>query len=246
MSSREMSAGPASHSPCGSPATTELRGTRPRCLQALLLRVAATPMSCPQVGRMTVEMWKKEKCANSVNLSSQGSCISLRRPLVSPLRRARDAIRAKQILRAVAGRRKSLGSVDESVIGSANDLAQRGPRVSRRQILFYARTVVEHDGPQAVEMWKNELFANSGKLLAGGSCTRPATSLMSPLRRARDASRTKQILRAVAGRQKSPGSVDESGIGSANDLAQRGPRVPRRQILFCGPTHARRVGCAPR
>jgi hypothetical protein len=85
---------------------------------------------------------------------------------------------------------------------------------------------------KTVEMWKKERFANSGKLWLEGSCIPSRPALLSPLRRARDAGRTKQILRAVAGRRKSPGCVDESVIGSANDLAQRCLRVPRRQILF--------------
>jgi uncharacterized membrane protein YebE (DUF533 family) len=188
--------------------------------------------SYPQVGRIAVEMWKKEKDAKSAKWCSSGSCNTQAPALVSPLRRARSASRAKQIPRAVAGRRKSPGSVDESETGSANDLAQRSLRVPRRQIVFWSRPVVEHDGPQAVEMWKKENFANCGKLFFRTPCNPPPATLLSPLRRARDASRAKQILRAVAGRRKSPGSVDESETGSANELAQRCLRVPRRQFVF--------------
>ena len=188
--------------------------------------------SYPQVGPIAVEMWKKEKSAKSVKLCSSGSCNERRPALVSPLRRARSASRAKPILRAVAGRRKSPGAVDGSETGSANDLAQRSLRVPRRQIVFWSRPVVEHDGPQAVEMWKKENSANCGKLCVRPPCKPPPATLLSSLRRARSASRAKQILRAVAGRRKSPGSVDESEIGSANELAQRCLRVPRRQFVF--------------
>jgi hypothetical protein len=92
--------------------------------------------SYPQVGPIAVEMWKKEKSAKSGKLRSLGSCNERGPALVSPLRRARSASRAKPILRAVAGRRKSLGAVDGSETGSANDLAQRSFRVPRRQIVF--------------------------------------------------------------------------------------------------------------
>ncbi len=76
--------------------------------------------------------------------------------------------------------------------------------------------------PQVERMaWnmESELLANSAKLALRGSCAIAGSGLVSPLRRARSASRSKQIPRAVAARRKSPGSVDESATGSANDLA---------------------------
>ena len=79
---------------------------------------------------------------------------------------------------------------------------------------------------------KKKTLQIARKLFLATPCNPSRPALLSSLRRARDASRTKQILRAVAGRRKSPGSVDESETGSANELAQRCPRVPRRQFLF--------------
>ena len=202
----------------------------------------APSQSYPQIGRIAVEMWKKEKCAKSAKLFGWGPCNARRSALVSPLRRARSATRVKQIPRAVAGRRKSPGSVDESETGSANDLAQRSLRVPRRQIVFWSRPVVEHDGPQAVEMWRKEKAANCGEVVFPPLATRRRPPycprcVEHGARVGRSRSR-----RAVAGRRKSPGSVDESEIGSANELAQRGLRVPRRQFVFVDRNGVPRAG----
>ena len=188
--------------------------------------------SYPQVGRIAVEMWKKEKGAKSVKLRSPGSCNTRAPALVSPLRRARSASRTRQIPRAVAGRRKSPGSVDESETGSANDLAQRGLRVPRRQIVFLVPAGGRARWPTGCGNVEKRKLCKLREVVFSSPCNPPTAALLSPLRRARDASRTKQILRAVAGRRKSPGSVDESEIGSANELAQRCLRVPRRQFVF--------------
>ena len=112
---------------------------------------------------------------------------------------------------------------------------------ARRQMLLGPRPTLSYPqvGPIAVEMWKKEKSAKSVKLCFSGSCNERGPALVSPLRRARSASRAKPILRAVAGRRKSPGAVDGSETGSANDLAQRSLRVPRRQIVFLVPAGGR-------
>ena len=201
--------------------------------------------SYPQVGRIAVEMWKKEKGAKSVKLLSSGSCNGQAPALVSPLRRARSATRSRPILGAVAGRRKSAGSVDESETGSANDLAQRGPRVPRRQIVFLVPASGRARWPTGCGNVEKRKICKLREVVFSTPCNPPPAALMSPLRRARDASRTKQILRAVAGRRKSPGSVDESETGSANELAQRCPRVPRRQFVFVDRNGLPRAGGPP-
>jgi hypothetical protein len=177
-------------------------------------------------------MWKKEKGAKSAKLFESGSCKVRASALVSPLRRARSASRAKQIPRAVAGRRKSPGSVDESETGSANDLAQRCLRVPRRQIVFLVPAGGRARWPTGCGNVEKRKYCKLREVVFSTPCNPPPAALVSSLRRARSASRAKQIPRAVAGRRKSPGSVDESEIGSANELAQRCLRVPRRQFVF--------------
>jgi hypothetical protein len=59
------------------------------------------------------------------------------RPLVSCLRRVRDASRPKPIVKAVAGRRRSMRSVDESEIGSTKVLPPEELRLSWWQNFFY-------------------------------------------------------------------------------------------------------------
>ena len=192
----------------------------------------APSQSYPQIGRVAVEMWKKEKCAKSAKLFGWGPCHARGSALVSPLRRARSATRVKQIPRAVAGRRKSPGSVDESETGSANDLAQRSLRVPRRQIVFLVPAGGRARWPTGCGNVEKRKSCKLRRSCFSASCNPPPAALLSPLRRARSATRVKQIPRAVAGRRKSPGSVDESETGSANELAQRGFRVPRRQFVF--------------
>ena len=174
---------------------------------------------------------KRKECKER-EIVQLGSCTERAPPLVSSLRRARSATRVKQIPRAVAGRRKSPGSVDESETGSANDLAQRGLRVPRRQIVFLVPASGRARWPTGCGNVEKRKSCKLRRSRFSASCNPPPAALLSPLRRARSASRAKQIRRAVAGRRKSPGSVDESEIGSANELAQRCLRVPRRQFVL--------------
>ena len=175
---------------------------------------------------------EKRKGCKEREIVRVGSCMARTSALVSPLRRARSATRVKQIPRAVAGRRKSPGSVDESETGSANDLAQRSLRVPRRQIVFLVPAGGRARWPTGCGNVEKRKSCKLREVGFSTPCNPPPAALLSPLRRARSASRAKQIRRAVAGRRKSPGSVDESEIGSANELAQRCLRVPRRQFVF--------------
>jgi uncharacterized membrane protein YebE (DUF533 family) len=202
----------------------------------------ADSQSYPQVGHIAVEMWKKEKGAKSAKLFGWGSCNARESALVSSLRRARSASRTKPILRAVAGRPKSPGAVDGSETGSANDLAQRSLRVPRRQIVFLVPASGRARWPTGCGNVEKRKLCKLREVAYSSPCNPPPATLLSPLRRARSASRAKQILRAVAGRRKSPGSVDESEIGSANELAQRCLRVPRRQFVFLDPHGLPRAG----
>src|SRR5918995_3253792 len=184
---------------------------------------------------------KRKRCKER-EIVRVGSCNARASALVSPLRRARSASRAKQIPRAVAGRRKSPGSVDESETGSANDLAQRCLRVPRRQIVFLVPASGRARWPTGCGNVEKRKDCKLREVVFSIPCNPPPAALSSPLRRARDASRAKRILRAVAGRRTSPGSVDESETGSANELAQRGLRVPRRQFVFLDRNRLPRAG----
>jgi hypothetical protein len=177
-------------------------------------------------------MWKKEKSAKSAKLRFSGPCNERAPALVSPLRRARSASRAKPIPRAVAGRRKSPGAVDGSETGSANDLAQRSLRVPRRQIIFLVPASGRARCPTGCGNVEKRKLCKLREVVFSFPCNPLPVALLSPLRRARSASRAKPIPRAVAGRRKSPGAVDGSETGSANELAQRCLRVPRRQFVF--------------
>jgi hypothetical protein len=73
------------------------------------------------------------------------------------------------------------------------------------------------------EMWKTELFANSGEGVRRGLATGGVRALGCHLRRARSATRTKSVPAVVGGSRKSVGPVDESATGSAK-LWSKGPR----------------------
>src|SRR3954463_7255732 len=105
--------------------------------------------------------------------------------LVSCLRRARSASRSKPNPKAVPGRERSAEAVDESETGSANFF---GP-ASARDFVFLepgqrarsARALLENEKPQFARTAVPTLLTASG------------SALVSPLHRARSASRTKPV-----------------------------------------------------
>ena len=96
-------------------------------------------------------------------------------------------------------------------------------------------------------MLKTEFFANCGRRVSDRSCTDALTALVSRLRRARSASRSKPSRAAVGGSRKLVGRADESETGSANfygPILVRGQRARivrgRRRGLRTSRTGCRR------
>jgi len=63
---------------------------------------------------------------------------------------------------------------------------------------------------------ENRARAKCGNSVSDGSCSDTGRTLDSPLHRARSASRSKRLLRAVGGSRRFTGEVDESATGSVN------------------------------
>ena len=116
------------------------------------------------------------------------------------LRRARSASRSKPSREVVRGSGKPVGSVDESATGSANPWSRP---LERR-----ARSASSHGAGRSSRKLRPSLL--------GGSCKRWPPRLLSPLHRARSASRSKLSPGAVRGSGKPTGSGDESATGSVN------------------------------
>jgi hypothetical protein len=83
---------------------------------------------------------------------------------LSSLRRVRDASRPKPIVRAVAGRRKSMRSVDESEIGSAKVLPPEVPTGTVGGRTFFVVRISPPTGPRGVA-----LLLSRGKTRRSGS-----------------------------------------------------------------------------
>jgi hypothetical protein len=77
------------------------------------------------------------------------------------------------------------------------------------------------------EMWKTELFANSGEGVQPALASGGAGLLGCHLRRARSATRTKSVPAVVGGSRKSVGPVDESATGSAKLWSHALPQTRR-------------------
>ena len=178
----------------------------------------STPASRPRIHRLVPRPAKKAwKCgqfsgAQNAALWSATVLHGLW-PRRFVLHRARSASRSKPLPRAVGGSRRFTGKVDKSATGSVNFF---------RPDPFGAH---EHEA-----LFRAALRGSIRKLRAsrsGPPCTSAAHALGSLLHRARSASRSKPLPRAVGGSRRFTGEVDESATGSVN---------------FFGP---RRIGAAP-
>jgi len=99
-------------------------GGRPTDVTAALSRSSSGrrrsfPHSCPHVGRLAVEMLKR-KTSQIAATTFSNPLHRFRESLDCQLRRAQSASRSKPSPKAVAGRRKSAETVDESETGPAN------------------------------------------------------------------------------------------------------------------------------
>src|SRR5262249_31194975 len=128
--------------------------------------------------------------------------------LVCCLRRARSASRSKPSPRAVPGRGRSAETGDESEPGSANFF---GPALGRDS--SFGGLIKLHDS--LVRCWKKK-SAQIAHMNVSHPLTVSVEALVCCLRRARSASRTKPVPRAVPGRGRSVETVDGSETGSAN------------------------------
>src|SRR5207253_4715621 len=78
----------------------------------------------------------------------------------------------------------------------------------------------EFFGPIVANSGDKSFLANCGESVFQGLDATGRDALVSPLRRARSASRPKPSRAAVGGSRKSVGGVDESETGSANSLVR--------------------------
>ena len=164
------------------------RGTRD--IHRVLPRRAQTPWKCGQFAVRKMRAFRLRQVlfrrALRVRLS---------------LHRARSASRPKQFAGAVGGSRKFPGDVDESATGSVNFF---GPD----PLEYGARTANSCCAQRRVRKLRPSRF--------GTPCASPGRLLGFLLHRARSASRSKQLPRAVGGSQRFTGDVDKSATGSVN------------------------------
>jgi hypothetical protein len=140
------------------------------------------------------------------------------------LHRARSASRSKQLPRAVGGSRRFTGDVDESATGSVN---------------FFGPVPLEHAARKPISCCAQRSVRKLRASLSQVPCVPAGHPLGFLLHRARSASRSKQLPRAVGGSRRFTGDVDESATGSvnffwSNDVA---PCVP-----CCARCRAARLG----
>jgi hypothetical protein len=123
------------------------------------------------------------------------------------LHRARSASRPKQFPRAVGGSRKFPGDVDESATGSVNFFGPAHLR-AMQPLEYTART------PNLCCAQRSLRKLRASRLAPPCTCRGRALGFL--LHRARSASRSKQLPRAVGGSRRFTGDVDKSATGSVN------------------------------
>ena len=129
-----------------------------------------------------------------------GACGDTSEPVGSFLHRARSASRSKPLPRALGGSRRFPGKVDESATGSVNFCVDPGG--------------AHGTGHQPARRKRNSPQIAANPLEP--TCASVGHPLSSPLHRARSASRSKPLPRAVGGSRRFTGKVDKSATGSVN------------------------------
>jgi len=176
----------------------------PRTFHRLLPRRPQSPWKCGQFAVRKMRAFRSGRV-----LSGPGRRVRLF------LHRARSASRPKQLAGAVGGSRKFPGDVDESATGSVN---------------FFGPAPLEHAARTPISCCPPRSFRKLHASRFVPPCTSQVRALGSLLHRARSASRSKQLPRAVGGSRRFTGDVDKSATGSVNFfLVQHGPaaRVAR-------------------
>jgi hypothetical protein len=181
------------------------------------------PQSSPQAGAKTVEMWTI-CCAQNAWFSPRQVLPGPGRPVRLLLHRARSASRSKQLPRAVGGSRKFPGDVDKSATGSVN---------------FFGPVPLEHTARKPISCCAQRSLRKLRASLSRAACMPAGHALGSLLHRARSASRSKQLPRAVGGSQRFTGDVDESATGSVNFFLVQRRRAVQFSAMQCS---AARVG----
>jgi hypothetical protein len=176
--------------------------------------VTEYPQTSPQVSSKAVEMWTI-CCAQNARFSQRQALSGPGRRVRLVLHRARSVSRPKQLAGAVGGSRKFPGDVDESATGSVN---------------FFGPAPLEHAARTPISCCPPRSFRKLHASRFAPPCTSQVRALGSLLHRARSASRSKQLPRAVGGSRRFTGDVDKSATGSVNFFwsnAELQPRVPR-------------------
>jgi len=183
------------------------RGSRD--IHRLLPRPAQRPWKCGQFAVRKMRAFRVRQV-----LSGPGSRVRLF------LHRARSASRPKQFAGAVGGSRRFPGNVDESATGSVNFFGP-GP--------FGARLLLEYGARTANSCCAQRSIRKLRASRSGTPCAAAGRLLGFLLHRARSASRSKQLPRAVGGSRRFTGDVDKSATGSVNFFGPiRTPGLRRR------------------
>jgi hypothetical protein len=176
----------------------------PRTFHRLLPRRSQSPWKCGQFAVRKMRAFRSGRV-----LSGPGRRVRLF------LHRARSASRPKQLAGAVGGSRKFPGDVDESATGSVN---------------FLVPHPLEHAARTPILCCARRSFRKLHASRFEPPCSCRGRALSSLLHRARSASRSKQLPRAVGGSRRFTGDVDKSATGSVNFFwsnAELQRRIPR-------------------